>query len=71
MKFYKKLFGNNIDPNCEYCDNCEEAGQNIKMCKAKKEIINGKCRGFKYNPLLRTPQQISNLPKYNPKDFEL
>ncbi len=70
MKFYR-LFGNNIEPNCDFCDNCEKADDIIKICKAKKEIINGKCRGFKYNPLLRVPTQVSNLPKYDPKDFEL
>ena len=70
MKFYR-LFGNNRGANCEYCDNCKQADDNIQICKAKKEILNGKCRGFKYNPLLRKPRQISHLPQYDPKDFEL
>lgn len=70
MKFYR-LFGNNIEPNCDYCDNCDKEDDDVRLCRAKREIIDGKCRRFKYNPLLRVPKQISNLPKYDPKDFEL
>ncbi|MGN0551459.1 MAG: hypothetical protein ACI4I4_06415 [Acutalibacteraceae bacterium] len=70
MKLYR-LFGNNIEPNCEFCDNCEKSDENVRICKAKREIKNGKCRRFKYNPLLRVPAQMARLPKYDPKDFEL
>ncbi len=70
MMFYK-LFGNNIAVSCEYCDNCEKNDNNIQLCKARTQIVDGKCKRFKYNPLLRVPKQSYNLPKYDPKDFEL
>lgn len=68
---YGKLFGNNIDINCEYCANGQRTADNIIICKVKREIVDGKCFRFKYNPLLRKPKTMPNLPKYDPKDFEL
>lgn len=68
---FKKLFNNNIETSCEYCDHCIDGGNEVLICSKKKEIIDGKCRGFKYNPLLRVPKAIPLLPKYNPQDFEL
>lgn len=68
---FKKLFGNNITPSCEYCDNCVDGGGGVLICTKNKEIIQGKCKGFKYNPLLRVPKSAPLLPKYDPKDFEL
>lgn len=68
---FKKLFGNSIQPRCEYCHSCTVNGDGSYICNAKKEIIDGKCRGFKYNPLLRIPNDMPTLPKYDPKDFEL
>ena len=70
MKFYR-LFGNHIEPNCEYCDNCIENGKGVTICRAKREIKDGKCFRFKYNPLLRVPHEMPRLPQYDPKDFEL
>lgn len=67
----KKLFGNNIDTSCEYCSNAEKAGDGVIICKVSREIKDGKCPKFKYNPLLRVPKTLPNLPKYDPKDFEL
>ncbi|HIR03591.1 MAG TPA: hypothetical protein IAD34_05915 [Candidatus Scatovicinus merdipullorum] len=70
MKFYR-LFGNHIDPNCTYCDHCIFEQDQVQICRVKREIKNGKCRRFQYNPLLRVPKQMPALPKYDPKDFEL
>ncbi len=65
-----KLFGNNIEPDCSYCSNCikDEAG---KICIKNTSIVNGKCRRFKYDPLLREPFRPPVLPKFDPEDFKL
>lgn len=66
----KKLFGNNIEPNCEYCDRYNKDGESY-FCEAKKEIKNGKCRKFSYNPTLREPKGYAMLEKYSKEDFEI
>lgn len=68
--FSSGLFGNNIDVSCDYCHNGQKIN-GIIICKANKEIIDGKCSKFKYNPLMRVPKTVPNLPNYDPKDFEL
>lgn len=69
--FFKKLFGNNIEASCEYCHNAVFKENDVIICSVNREIKDGKCMRFKYNPLLRTPKILPNLPKYDPKDFEL
>ncbi|MEE0265065.1 MAG: hypothetical protein UD936_05495 [Acutalibacteraceae bacterium] len=68
--FGPKLFGNNIDTSCEYCNNSQKIN-GIILCKANKEIVNGNCSKFKYNPLMRVPKTAPRFPQYDPKDFEL
>lgn len=68
--FGSKLFGNNIDTSCEYCSNAQKIN-GIILCKANKEIVNGYCSRFKYNPLMRIPKTTPVFPQYDPKDFEL
>lgn len=70
MRYYK-LFGNTIDVSCVYCHHANKTENDIIICKVKREIKDGKCFRFKYNPLLRVPTTMPNLPKYDPKDFEL
>ena len=66
----KKIFGNNIEPNCFYCDNFNTSGEN-EFCEAKKKIKNGKCRKFSYNPTLRTPNSEAKMMQFNKEDFEI
>lgn len=72
MFFKKKLFGKNIEPNCNYCIHLQEGDGNNFICKklrhAKKST---KCRHFYYDPLKRVPTVLPKLPKYNPEDFSL
>ncbi len=68
---FKKLFGNNIAPACEYCVNSIDGGNGVLICSKRKAITDGKCRAFKYDPLLRIPKAAPVMPKYDPKDFEL
>lgn len=66
----KKLFGNNIKPDCGYCDNYNTEGEN-GFCEVKKEIKKGKCRKFIYNPTLRVPNIEAKLMQFSKEDFEI
>ena len=68
-----KLFGKNINPDCRYCD-FAEIGNDIvagQICQKGKQIYNGKCRSFSYNPLLRVPRSITLHGTYTAEDFKL
>lgn len=66
----KKLFGNNITPNCEYCELAYYSGGKF-ICTKNKMIVNNKCRKFKYDPLKRVPNSTPSLDKYSLEDFVL
>ena len=68
--FGKKLFGNNIEVSCDYCERAKVIN-NEPICTMNKSIEAGKCIYFVYNPLLRIPRTMPNLPLFDPKDFEL
>lgn len=71
MRFFNfGLFGNNIEASCEYCHHAQKMN-GITICKANKQLVNGSCSRFKYNPLMRVPMTAPQFPKYDPKDFEL
>lgn len=67
----KKMFGNNIEPNCEYCSNFYSDDENGFVCSKKKTIKNNKCRKFDYNPLMRVPKSAPAMMDFNKEDFEL
>lgn len=64
------LFGNSIEPDCKYCENCVLGGSNF-ACKLNRTMKDGKCRKFSYNPTLRIPKKASVLPEYDENDFKL
>ena len=66
----KILFGKNIPVNCAYC---EYSGieNDIRFCKKSKQVKNGKCRAFKYDPLLRMPNVTVFKTDFSAKDFKL
>ena len=66
----KKLFGNNIKPECQYCD-IAKIEQESFICTKNKEIINNKCKKFVYNPLKRVPKTSPALQQFSPEDFSL
>ena len=68
---YNKLFGNTIEVRCEYCAHAEKDENNVVFCTKKREIKNGKCFRFKYNPLMRIPKNAPALPKYSQDEFKL
>lgn len=71
----KSLFGASVEPSCCYCSRMvEEKDDGTFVCKLDprhpKEDM-GDCRQFRYDPLLRKPQQQAKLPSYRPEDFQL
>ena len=66
----KKLFGQNIIPDCSYCENAV-AENEIAYCKKGKRIQNNKCRAFKYDPLMRVPKTSAFKKNYSIEDFKL
>lgn len=68
MKY--KLFGKNILPDCSYCTHAVFENGMI-ACEKSKRIIDGKCRGFSYDPLLRVPLSVSLSGNYTAEDFKL
>ncbi len=65
-----KLFGNNIEVNCNYCAH-SKIKNDTQFCTMNKVLKNGKCRKFEYNPIMRKPITMQQLPKYKPEDFAL
>ena len=68
--FKKKLFGSNIKPSCSYCHNSIYEND-VFFCNKGQKIKGGKCRCFKYDPLMRVPTSISLKKDFNPDDFKL
>lgn len=66
----KKLFGRNITPSCSYCLN-SVFQNNTCHCSKGKTIIDDKCKGFRYDPLMRIPQSAPTLHEYTLDDFKL
>lgn len=67
----KKLFGNQIEPNCEYCSHSSHIDDTI-TCSLGHTIDTGsKCRYFLYDPLLRSPKCAPPLREYDENDFKL
>ena len=64
------LFGANIEVNCGYCDNFNTNEEAIG-CKLKREVKNGKCRKFTYNPTLRIPKAEVRMMTFTKEDFEI
>ncbi len=67
----QKLFGSQIEPNCEYCSHSSGA-EGSDACSMGRSIdSNGKCRHFAYDPLLRNPKSAPPLREYDENDFKL
>lgn len=66
----KSLFGNNIEISCAYCEH-SMFQNNTQFCKLGRALKNGKCRKFKYNPIMRIPKRAVVLEKYKAEDFVL
>ncbi len=72
FKKKKKLFGNQIADNCEYCTH--NVGSADKThCSLQLTLENDSCKKFVYNPLMRMPKAplLLNKKNYRAEDFNL
>ena len=67
----KKLFGNNIEVNCNYCTHYVTT-QEEPICSFKHlPDESGRCPYFCYDPLMREPINLPPLREYDADDFKL
>lgn len=67
----KKLFGNGIEPKCEYCANSCGAGEKFHCSAGLGTGHAEPCPKFRYDPLRRTPTDTPEIQKQSPEDFKL
>jgi hypothetical protein len=65
-----KMFGQNIQPDCSYCEN-SATENSFAYCNKGKQLKNGKCRKFEYDPLMRVPKNSVFKRKYTEQDFKI
>ena len=66
LKNKSRVFGQNIAPDCAYCANGAPGG-----CLKSKEMKDGRCAAFDYDPLRRRPRIAPPLPVPDAKGFEV
>lgn len=59
-----RLFGNEVEPNCNYCVNFSDG-----ICRLDCKGL--PCGSFCYDPLKRTPDNSPALKKHDPEEFKL
>lgn len=66
-----KLFGNQIEVKCEYCENNTEIDGEC-ACKLSRSIQpDGSCPRFSYDPLMRAPKNPPALRQHDAEEFKL
>jgi len=66
------FFGNNIAPSCSYCKNYAYGEEN--ECILRLDIgLDGKCKAFDYDPLMREPlmEKKLDITDFTLEDFKL
>ena len=60
----KKYFGNDIQPQCQYCAFGTRAKDGGKVLCEKRSLVNGdaSCPKFSYSPLKRIPVKQLHIP---------
>jgi len=65
----KKLFGNHIPPNCEYCRFNTKNNDGKSGCAYG--TVGDTCKKYEYDPLKREPRTAPALPEFAADDFTL
>lgn len=68
------LFAKKIEPRCAYCARGTDLADGNVICRKKGVVAAGSsCRGFRYDPLKRTPPKpaVLDLGKLSAEDFKL
>jgi len=73
VKMRRKLYGNNIDPSCEFCVHGRRSSDGKAILCPKKGVmpLYHHCRKFVYDPLKRMPKRPPDISKYQESDFEI
>jgi len=68
------LFRKKIEPSCSYCTRAAKLADGQLLC-CKKGVVpsDGKCAGFRYDPIKRIPLKAKapDFSKYDQEDFSL
>lgn len=70
-KIKQNLFGNHIVPDCRYCSHNQTPEQTPTCTLHKTMHDDGRCEQFSYDPLLRKPQNLPALQRFDADDFKL
>ncbi len=70
MKF---LLNSKIPPKCGYCLRGKPTRDGSMVLCEKRGIVppHFKCRKFRYDPLLREPKGVPEMPHFDPSDFKI
>lgn len=73
MQIKKKLFGNNIEPACAYCQLGRPAPDQVMILCPKNGPVapHFQCKKFIYDPLKREPKRLPELPTFSPDEFKI
>lgn len=65
------LFGSSLPVSCAYCEhNLSPEGDAV--CRFKLSLSpEGRCKRYRYNPMLRAPKPQPVLPEFDPEEFKL
>lgn len=69
-----KFYNDDNEKICALCEYGKISPDNAYVLCLKRGVmkLDSSCRKFKYDPFKREPRRAnSNLPKYDPKEFEL
>lgn len=69
----RKLYGNNIQPSCEYCEHGKQSSDGKAVLCPHKGVmpLYHHCRKFLYDPLKRTPSKLPELGHFAPEEFSI
>lgn len=68
---FKKLFGKNIAPDCEYCLYYEKNNGGKPICRCGSRSFEKTCGRYVYDPLKREPKTLPDIPKFTADDFKI
>lgn len=71
MRAKPKLFGKNIVPDCRYCCHNHTPEESVLCGLHRSMREDGHCDCFSYDPLLRKPQNLPALRRFDADDFKL
>lgn len=69
----RKLYGNSINPSCEYCARAKRSADGRVMLCGRQGIVPlyHHCRRFQYDPLKRVPFRQPALESFDADAFKL